>query len=69
LTGFETGEIDVLLDGSGTDEEDELPVVPEKVSPVTRVGDQWVLDEHRVICADALAGDSYTQLLGSEKMG
>jgi DNA modification methylase len=67
VTGFETGEIDVLLDGSGADEEDDLPVAAENVAPVSRLSDLWILGEHRVICADALAADSYTRLLGPEK--
>jgi hypothetical protein len=40
------GEIDVSLDGAGIDGEDELPT--EQSSPVTQVGDLWIVGEHRI---------------------
>src|SRR6516164_2246911 len=64
ITGFETGEIDISLDG--VDEEDELP--PEQSSPpVTQVGDLWIAGEHRIFCGDALRPESYARLLGGER--
>ena len=41
ISGFETGEIDILLDGRGLDEEDELPPIDAGVTPLTRAGDLW----------------------------
>ncbi len=67
LSGFEMGEIDALLDGGGLDEEDELPPIEDGVAPVTRLGDLWLLGEHRVLCADALQAESYARVLGTEK--
>jgi DNA modification methylase len=50
LTGFSTGEIDVLLT-SGDDPDDEtIPALP--LQPRTRHGDIWVCGEHRVGCGD-----------------
>jgi hypothetical protein len=66
ISGFEMGEIDVAL-GSGNDEEDNLPVLNETSTPVTQLGDLWLLDEHRILCADALVGESYVRLLGNER--
>ena len=67
VTGFEMGEIDAMLDGGGLDEEDELPPIEDGAAPVTRLGDLWVLGEHRVLCADALQAESYARVLGTEK--
>jgi hypothetical protein len=36
VTGFETGEIDILLDGSGADEEDDLPDTADGAAPANR---------------------------------
>ena len=50
LTGFSTGEIDVILT-STTDPDDEvIPSVP--ATPRTKPGDIWILGEHRVGCGD-----------------
>jgi DNA modification methylase len=65
ITGFETGEIDVSLDDTGIDEEDELPTEPS--SPVTQVGDLWIAGEHRIFCGDALRPESYGNLLGDDR--
>jgi hypothetical protein len=68
IGGFEMGEIDVLLDGRGLEQEDELPPIDAITAPVSRVGDLWVLDEHQLLCGDALHAESYTQLLGADKV-
>src|ERR1700737_1847002 len=67
ISGFEMGEIDVAVEGSGNDEEDILPVPDETSTPVTQLGDLWLLGEHRILCADALMGESYVRLLGDER--
>src|SRR5262245_35768691 len=67
MSGFEIGEIDVLLDGGGLDQEDELPPIATATAPVTRVGDLWLLGEHHLFCGDALAAESYARVLGPEK--
>jgi DNA modification methylase len=66
ITGFEMGEIDVLLDGSGLDQEDELPPIDAENTPVSRLGDLWVLGEHRLLCGDALRAESYAHVMGTE---
>jgi len=67
VTGFEMGEIDVLLDGRGLDQEDELPEIDAGAAPVTRSGDLWLLGEHRLLCGDALVAESCGRVLGAEK--
>ena len=59
ITGFEMGEIDILLDGSGIEQEDELPSIDISATPVSRAGDLWVLGEHHLLCGDALQAESY----------
>jgi DNA modification methylase len=67
ITGFEMGEIDVLLEGSGIDQEDDLPPIDDAATPATRLGDLWVLGDHRLLCGDALHPESYSHLLGADK--
>jgi hypothetical protein len=67
LSGFEMGEIDNLLDGDGVDQEDELPPIETTLPPVTRAGDLWILDKHRLFCGDALQAESYARVMGTEK--
>jgi hypothetical protein len=67
ISGFEMGEIDVAFEGSGSDEEDDLPALNETSTPVTKPGDLWLLGEHRILCANALMSESYARLLGDER--
>ncbi|MCB1357413.1 MAG: ParB N-terminal domain-containing protein [Maritimibacter sp.] len=51
LTGFSTGELDVLL-GTSTDPDDEtIPEAP--TTPRTKPGDIWALGPHRIGCGDS----------------
>jgi DNA modification methylase len=53
LIGFGEGELERLLAGSkeGLTEDDEAPALPEQA--VSRPGDLWLLDDHRLLCGDA----------------
>jgi len=66
FTGFETPEIDLLLNPS-TDEADEVPVIDLPRVAVTRTGDHWWLGKHAILCADALDPKVYAVLLGRKK--
>jgi hypothetical protein len=61
------GEIDVAFEGAGGDDEDDLPAVTETSMPVTKPGELWLLEEHRILCANALMPESYVRLLGDER--
>jgi hypothetical protein len=70
ITGFASPEIDQLIErqeqGSDADP-DEL--LPDDVagSPVSRLGDLWLLGEHRLICGDARDEATYAELLEDER--
>jgi len=50
LTGFSSGEIDVVLAGQPDPDDELIPAVP--ANPRTKPGDIWVLGDHRVGCGD-----------------
>ena len=50
LTGFASGEIDVVLKAANDPDDEVIPAVPEE--PRTRSGDVWTLGEHRIGCGD-----------------
>jgi DNA modification methylase len=62
LTGFSTGEIDVIL-SSATDPDDEA-VSPVPVTPRTKPGDIWILGEHRVGCGDGRDAGFLQRVIG-----
>ncbi|AWL99668.1 site-specific DNA-methyltransferase [Bradyrhizobium amphicarpaeae] len=51
MTGFSTGEIDVILAKPADPDDDVVPSVP--ATPTTKPGDIWILGEHRVGCGDS----------------
>lgn len=69
LVGFETGEIDLLLEpvppgGTGTvgsDPDDQQLATP--VHPVARPGDLWLLGDHRVLCGSSLDPEEWKRLM------
>jgi DNA modification methylase len=68
ITGFETAEIDLLIDGptkTQDDPSDHLPAV--ETAAVTRFGDLWQLGEHKLLCADARNSSSYSELMREDR--
>jgi hypothetical protein len=65
LTAFDLVEIDNLLmaDDAGEDGSFE----PDEEEPVSRIGDLFVLGEHKLYCGDSRAEECYERLLGSER--
>ena len=68
ITGFDTAEIDRLIDGphasSGEAVDDQ--VVSSSGPPVTAPGDLWQLDDHRVLCGDARDGVAFERLMAGD---
>jgi len=69
VTGFETAEIDLLIDGpTVSTKPDRSDLVPEPQNrAVSRLGDLWQLGDHKLICADACDKASYAELLNGEQ--
>ncbi len=68
IIGFETAEVDVILDGAADGIEDDiLPRIAPDKSAVSRPGDLWLAGPHRIYCGDALVFDSYLTPLGKER--
>lgn len=69
LTGFDPDELAKLLDGEEADQEgltdDDAAPEPDE-QPVSKPGDLWHLDEHKVLCGDATLVADYALLLGDE---
>jgi hypothetical protein len=71
VTGFEMGEIDVFMESQGgntrPDPADDIPEIDEAKSPVSLLGDVWLLGPHRLVCGNALSIESYGLLLGRRR--
>ena len=69
VIGFETAEIDVLIDGlestNEPDPDDRLPAV--ESSAICVAGDLWQLGKHRVLCGNSLVPENYERLLDGAK--
>ena len=65
VTGFSTGELDVILNGSADPDDEVIPDAP--ASPRTKLGDIWILGEHRVGCGDARDLDFVRRLIGEKR--
>jgi DNA modification methylase len=68
ITGFETAQTDVLIDGPTQQTKADLSdIVPEKeAEAVSRLGDLWLLGDHKLVCADACDKASYAELMDGE---
>jgi DNA modification methylase len=70
-TGFEMGEIDVLIEGlepGDSAQDDPADVLPHPSEIlVSAPGDWWQLGKHRVLCGDALDPDSYDRLMTQQR--
>lgn len=66
--GFTETELARAFNGgvsTGLTNEDEVPIAP--ADPMARLGDTWVLGEHRIRCGDATRADDVAALLGAVK--
>jgi DNA modification methylase len=67
LTGFDVPEIEMILDArdpvSSDATADSIPdIAPTRV--ITKVGDLWILGDHRLLCGDARHEGSFATLMG-----
>ncbi len=61
LTGFELDELHDLLEDEFAEE---VPAPEPPAAPITRLGDLWVLGEHRLLCGDSSDSAAVDRLLG-----
>jgi DNA modification methylase len=62
LTGFSTGEIDVIISSADDPDDEVIPPVP--TTPRTKPGDIWILGDHRVGCGDGRDAGFLQKLIG-----
>jgi DNA modification methylase len=67
LTGFDPREIDKLLAAESEDDRANA-ALPLPENPVSRPGDLWLCQQHRVLCADATCDDAVARLLSGQKL-
>jgi hypothetical protein len=68
LLGFDKDELDKLLEPEqieGLTDEDAVPEVPDE--PVTKLGDVWILGNHRLMCGDSTSIDAVEKLMAGQK--
>ena len=68
LLGFDKEELDKLLEPEqieGLTDEDAVPEIPEE--PKTKLGDIWVLGNHRLMCGNSTSIDAVDNLMDGKK--
>jgi len=69
LTGFDKDELDALLnpieETEGLTDEDAVPDVPDE--PKTKLGDIYILGNHRLMCGDSTSIDAVEKLMDGQK--
>lgn len=68
LTGFDTSELDTILDSELEEQEiveDEVPEVPEE--PKAKLGDIYQLGNHRLMCGDSTSESDVAKLMNGVK--
>jgi len=68
LIGFEDQELEKIFSNLyGKDEEKETEEVPApEEKPISKSGDVWILEKHKLICGDSTDQKTYQNLLGNE---
>ena len=64
LTGFSTGEIDVVLTSAADPDDEVIPAVAK--TPRTKLGDLWILGDHRVGCGDGRDAEFLRRVVGHQ---
>jgi hypothetical protein len=70
VIGFETVEIDQILvdepENDRADPADEIMPLSSQEPAVTKAGDVWICDQHRLVCGDATTKDSYSAVMETD---
>lgn len=71
LTGYTDEDLESILDSiAGTDDaepNDQDNEYEQKIAPLTKPGDLWILGKNRVICGDATNPEDFERLMNGEK--
>jgi DNA modification methylase len=68
ITGFEIGEIDVIIGEANGPEKEEEFFEPDSVGiPISEPGDLWLMDKHRILCGNSLHDETYRILMGNRR--
>lgn len=68
ITGFEVPEIDLIIQGASCKPDaDEDPEPLPQGPPITRLGDLWLLDKHRILCGNSLESDTFARVMSGRK--
>ncbi|MBR1156000.1 DNA methyltransferase [Bradyrhizobium sp. JYMT SZCCT0428] len=59
--------LDIILDGTGFEEEDDRPVMEEQIVAHCSLGAQYTCGKHLIRCDDAQNASSYRKLLGKDR--
>jgi DNA modification methylase len=65
--GFAQNDLEKISKDFAGITEDEVPEPP--VEPITKMGDLWILGEHRVLCGDATKAEDVSRLMNGVKAG
>jgi DNA modification methylase len=68
LSGFDAGDLDLILNQGSTLSDLGGRIPPPPKTRVSEPGDLWLLDQHRLLCGDALDPRSYELLLEGRKI-
>lgn len=70
VTAFKVEEQDIILLDPNDESEDEAEAEIEQLAerPASRLGDLWLLDQHKIICGNALDEATFRRLLGKERI-
>jgi ParB-like chromosome segregation protein Spo0J len=68
ITGFDTSDLDRLLDGPSPSKIDPADILPPFAGTpaISRQDDVWLLGPHRLLCGDARDADSYARVLRND---
>jgi DNA modification methylase len=67
ITGFEVPEIDLILQEATQEDPDDTIEPVDAATAVTKPGDLWLLDKHKILCSSALEEASFSVLMGSHR--
>ena len=69
LTGFDDSELLEMTESpvEGLKDQDDVPTVEESDPAISKLGDVWLLGDHRLMCGDSIDAGSVALLMRNEK--